>query len=118
MRGIRGATCLQADDAAEMRDAVAELVVEMLARNDVSHQDLVTVLLTSTPDLTCDFPAAAARKAGIGDTPVLCAQEIDVQGALARVVRILMLADIETPKDRVVHVYLRGAEALRPDLPR
>lgn len=116
LRGIRGAIVLSADDAAEMSDAVVELLTEMLQRNGIEHDDLVSIIFTATPDLHCAFPAAAARTLGLGDVPLLCAQEIDVAGALPRVVRVLVHADIERPRAQIAHVYLRGAEALRQDL--
>ena len=116
LRAVRGATRLSADDRAEMAEAVVELVGEMLARNEVSTDDLVSVIFTCTPDLVSDFPAAAARTLGLGDVPLLCAQEMAVPGALERVVRVM--AHVETPRERsqIAHVYLRGAEALRRDL--
>ena len=116
MRAIRGAVCLAADDPAEMRDAVGELLVAMLERNGVVTDDVVSVILTSTPDLTSAFPAAGARLVGFAEVPLLCALEIDVAGALERVVRILMHVDTATPRPQIQHVYLRGAEVLRADL--
>lgn len=116
MRGIRGATCLQRDDAAEMADAVGELLGQMLSRNDIANDDVVSVLLTCTPDLTSAFPAAGARAFGLVDTPLMCAQEMDVDGALPRVVRILAHVETATPRSAIEHVYLRGAEVLRQDL--
>lgn len=116
MRGIRGATCLQRDDAQEMAEAVAELLGEMLTRNRVHNQDVVSVILTCTPDLTSAFPAAGARTFGLTDTPLMCAQEMDVDGALERVVRILAHVESSTPRSQIQHVYLRGAEVLRQDL--
>jgi chorismate mutase len=116
MRGIRGATCLQHDDAREMAEAVAELLGEMLTRNGVRNDDVVSVILTCTPDLTSAFPAAGARDFGLTDTPLMCAQEMDVHGALERVVRILAHVESEIPRAQIQHVYLRGAEVLRQDL--
>jgi len=116
MRGIRGATCLQADDAEEMRQAVRELLAEIMTRNGLTADQLVSIILTSTPDLTSAFPASGARDFGLTDVPLLCAQEIDVAGALPRVVRVLAHAEVEGPRSAVVHVYLRGAEVLRQDL--
>jgi chorismate mutase len=115
-RAIRGATRLTADDPAEMAEAVVELVSAMLERNDLDQDALISVIFTATPDLVCMFPAAAARGLGLGDVPLLCAQEIDVAGALTRVVRVLVHAELDRPRTDVVHVYLRGAEALRQDL--
>lgn len=118
MRAIRGAVCLQQDDPDEMREAVSELLTTMLARNSVTTDEVISVLLTSTPDLVSAFPAVAARDCGFSDVPLLCAQEIDVRGALARVVRVMMHVDSDLPRSQVEHVYLRGAQALRPDLRR
>jgi chorismate mutase len=116
IRAIRGATCLQHDDAAEMAEAVTELLSELLKRNEIETDDLVSVLFTATPDLHSAFPAAAARGVGLADVPLICAQEIDVNGAMEKVVRIMV--HVQTPKTRadIKHVYLRGAEALRQDI--
>jgi chorismate mutase len=116
VRGIRGATCLQLDDAQEMFDAVGELLAHMLERNRISTEDVISLFLTCTPDLTSAFPAAGARAFGLVDTPLMCAQEMDVQGALPRVVRIMAHVQTDTPRGEIEHVYLRGAEVLRQDL--
>jgi chorismate mutase len=116
VRALRGATQLTADDAAEMADAVVELLREMLDRNGMTVDDLISIIFTATPDLTSEFPAAAARTLGLGDVPLLCAQEIDVAGAVPRVVRVMAHAESWRPRDEIVHVYLRGAEVLRRDL--
>lgn len=116
MRGIRGATVLQDDDAQEMTEAVTELVTAMLARNSLTTDELISILFTATPDLQCAFPAAAARSLGLADVPLICAQELDVHGAMPRVVRVLAHAECDLPRSEVQHVYLRGAEALRQDL--
>jgi len=116
VRAIRGATRLTADDPAEMTEAVIELVEAMLERNAMTTEDLVSMVFTATPDLVCMFPAAAARGLGLGDVPLICAQEIAVVGALSRVVRVMAHAHLERPRSEVVHVYLRGAEVLRQDL--
>jgi chorismate mutase len=116
VRAIRGATCLELDELGHMRDRVVELVQEMLDRNGLGVDDLISVIFTATPDLRSDFPAAAARSVGLGDVPMLCAQELDVPGALAKVVRVLAHAQLEVARSEVAHVYLRGAEVLRQDL--
>jgi chorismate mutase len=116
VRAVRGATALTADDRDEMLEAVSELLSELLERNRLRLDDLISVVFTVTPDLRSEFPALAARKLGMGDVPLLCAQEIDVFGALPRVVRVM--AHVETELDRadIRHVYLRGTEVLRKDL--
>jgi len=116
VRAIRGATRLSADDPVEMSEAVVELVTAMLERNDVDRADLISALFTATPDLVSMFPAAAARGLGLGDVPLICAQEIDVAGALTRVVRVMAHVETDRPRAEIAHVYLRGAEVLRQDL--
>jgi chorismate mutase len=116
MRAVRGATRLEVDDADHMRERVVELVGEMLERNELTPDDLVSVIFTVTQDLRSDFPAASARLLGLGSVPLICAQEIDVEGALTRVVRVLAHAETDKPRSEIAHVYLRGAEVLRKDL--
>lgn len=116
IRALRGATQLSADSAAEMTEAVVELLTALFDRNDLSTDDLVSIIFTSTPDLRSAFPAACARTLGIGEVPLICAQELDVEGALPRVVRVMVHAELDRPRGDVVHVYLRGAEVLRQDL--
>lgn len=116
VRALRGATRLSDDNASEMRDAVVELLSAMLSRNGLTTADLISVLFTSTPDLVAGFPAGAARQLDIGDVPLICAQEIDVAGAMPRVVRVMAHVECDLPRSGVTHVYLRGAEALRVDL--
>ena len=116
VRAIRGATQLTADDPAEMADAVQELISTMLERNGIGPDALVSIILTATADLRSTFPATAARGLGLGDVPLLSAQEIDVEGALPRVVRVMAHAEMDAPRGMVRHVYTRGAEVLRQDL--
>lgn len=115
-RAIRGATGLQADDAAEMREAVIELLTQILDRNGLTQDALISILFTASPDLHCAFPAAAAREIGLVDVPLICAAEIDVTGAMAKTVRVMVHAEMNVPRSEVKHVYLRGTEALRTDL--
>jgi chorismate mutase len=117
LRGLRGASTCAANTAEEISDVTQELLLEMLKRNDVSHDDVVSVLFTTTPDLTATFPATAARGVGFGDVPLLCASEIDVPGAKPLTVRVLMHAYTERARGDLRHVYLRGAQTLRDDLP-
>ena len=115
-RAIRGATCLQQDDAQEMAEAVTELLSEILARNEVGLDDLVSIFFTATPDLHSAFPAAAARGIGLADVPLMCAQELDVVGAMEKVIRVMLHVQTSSPRSEIKHVYLRGAEALRKDI--
>ena len=116
IRAIRGATCLQRDDATEMAEAVTELLHEVMSRNSISSDDFVSVLFTSTTDLHSAFPAAAARGVGLADVPLICAQEIDVTGAMEKVVRVMVHVETSKSRGEIKHVYLRGAEALRLDI--
>jgi chorismate mutase len=116
MRAIRGATQLDSDDRDHLLVSVEELIREIFVQNDVDTDKLVSMILTATPDLHSEFPALAARQLGIGDVPLLCAQEIDVVGAMPRVIRVMMHLESDLSRSEIRHVYLRGAAALRRDL--
>jgi chorismate mutase len=116
VRGIRGATVLTKDDPVEMRSAVTELLTQMLSENQLSKSDLISIIFTATADLKSEFPAVAAREIGLGEIPLLCAVEIDVPGALAKVVRVLMHANSDKDHKQINHIYLRGAQVLRKDI--
>jgi chorismate mutase len=117
VRAIRGATQVAADDRDLVLEATAELVREVLRRNDLSTDDLVSVFFTATPDLRSEFPAYAARAIGFTDIPLMCAVEIDVVGAMPRVIRLMAHVNSDVPRADVRHVYLHGAQALRRDVP-
>jgi chorismate mutase len=116
IRAIRGATKLVSDDAAEMEQAVSELLLEMVARNSIQLEDLVSVFFTATPDIKSAFPAAAARKLGWKDVPLMCSVEMDVVNSLKPVIRVMMHAKVSRRRNEIQHVYLRGAEVLRLDI--
>jgi chorismate mutase len=116
VRAIRGATQVDEDDRELLLAATAELVAVVLERNALTQDDLISIVFTTTPDLRSEFPAYAARLAGITDVPLLCASEIDVPGALPRVVRLLAHVQTTATRAEIRHVYLRGAAALRTDL--
>src|SRR5437764_11201723 len=118
VRALRGATQVERNERDDVIDATAELVREVLTRNRLEPDQLISVIFTATPDLTAEFPAYAARAMGITDVPFLCAAEIGVPGAMPRVVRLLAHVDTERGREDIRHVYLRGAAALRTDLPR
>lgn len=116
VRAIRGATQLEADSVEEMRDAVVDLLTVLFSENEISHDDLVSILFTATPDIHSDFPAAAARTLDLGSIPLICAQEIDVEGALPRIVRVMVHAYSHRSHSEIKHVYRRGAQSLRKDI--
>lgn len=118
VRALRGATQVERDDRDAIIEATAELVREVLVRNSLTAEDLISVIFTTTSDLTAEFPAYAARTIGIVDVPFLCAGEIDVPGAMPRVVRLMAHVEADFTRAQARHVYLRGAAALRTDLPR
>jgi len=116
VRAIRGAVQLDHDERDHLLASVDELIREILGQNELEHDDLISLVFTATPDLHSEFPALAARQLGIGDVPLLCAQELDIDGAMPRVIRVLVHAETGRTKADVRHVYLRGAAALRRDL--
>ncbi|MFI5035780.1 MAG: chorismate mutase [Acidimicrobiales bacterium] len=117
LRALRGATTCGNDSAQEISAATQELLVALMVRNDLDHDDVVSVIFTTTPDLRATFPATAARDVGFGDVPLLCATEIDVPGAMVRCIRVLMHVYSTRERTALVHVYLRDAQSLRDDLP-
>jgi monofunctional chorismate mutase, gram positive type, clade 1 len=116
VRAIRGAIQVDANDREMVLAGVTELVTEVMERNQLSTDDVISVIFTATPDLTAEFPALAARKVGFHDVPLICASEIDVPGALPRVVRLMAHVETDRPRHEIHHVYLRGAVALRVDI--
>ena len=116
VRALRGATTVASNDAAAIKAATAELLEAMIERNEVAHDDLISVVFTATKDLNAEFPALAARGMGIPDVPLLCAQEIEVPGAVERCIRVLMHLYTERDYASLRHVYLGEARHLRTDL--
>ncbi|WP_328388037.1 chorismate mutase [Streptomyces sp. NBC_00400] len=116
VRAVRGAVQLERDDAEHMQQQVGELLTALLERNGLCADDLISVWFTATPDLHSDFPAAAARALGITDVPLICAQELDITGAMERVVRVLAHVETGLSKAGIAHVYLGAAGALRKDI--
>ena len=114
VRAIRGAIQVDADDRDAILEGTAELVTAVMTRNDLTPDDVISVLFTVTPDLTAEFPALAARKLGFHAVPLMCATEIPVTRAMPRVVRLMAHVDTERPRAQIQHVYLRGAVAPPP----
>jgi chorismate mutase len=117
LRALRGATTVDADTEEQIDERVTALLREMLERNAVDHDDLVSIIFTATDDIRSKFPATAARTVGLGDVPLLCARELDIEGATPMCVRILMHLTTERSRTELRHVYLEGARGLRDDLP-
>ncbi|HSE55741.1 MAG TPA: chorismate mutase [Nocardioidaceae bacterium] len=116
VRAVRGATQLDVDDREHMLERVAEMVTDVMEANSLDVDDFISVIFTATPDLVSEFPAYAARRLGFGDVPLICARELDVSGAMPRVVRMLAHVETDLPRKEITHVYLHGAAALRSDL--
>lgn len=118
MRALRGATTLDADTREQVMERTGTLMTTLLERNGLEIDDLVSVIFTATDDIRSEFPAAAARAVGINQTPLLCARELSVDGAVTLCIRVLVHAYTDKPSDELRHVYLERAEPLRTDLPR
>jgi chorismate mutase len=118
VRAVRGATQLVDDTREQMLDRVAEMVTEVMAANRLDVDDFISVVFTATSDLVAEFPAYAARQLGFGEVPLLCARELEIEGSMPRVVRMLAHVESELPRADITHVYLHGAAALRTDLTR
>jgi chorismate mutase len=112
---VRGATKARSNDPGAIIEAAEELMRELMTRNDLGPERMVCCIFTATHDLNAQFPAVAARNVGLDQVPLLCAQEIDVPGAMPSVIRALVqyyAADDHEP----VHIYLGEAQKLRSDL--
>lgn len=116
IRGIRGATSVDSNDADTIIAATRELLERIVAANGLRAGDLASVIFTATPDLDAAYPARAAREMGWVYVPLLCMQEMAVAGSLPRCVRVLALWNTDLPPERMRHVYLGQARTLRPDL--
>jgi chorismate mutase len=117
LHALRGAITCADDSKSEIEEKTQRLVKELLARNEVEHDDLVSVIFTMTSDLRSEFPATAARSVGLGDVPLLCARELDIEHGMPRCIRVLVHCYSDRRRDELHHVYLEGARALRDDLP-
>jgi chorismate mutase len=115
LRALRGAITVDANEADAILSATEELVHEVMTRNELDPEQMVSCIFTCTNDLDAEFPAVAARNLGLSSVPLLCAREIDVPGALPRVIRLLLHCYAD-PEAELRHVYLREAESLRRDL--
>ena len=112
---LRGAISVSRDDAQEILDATTELMGEIMRRNALEPEQVVSCIFTVTDDLTAEFPAVAARALGFERVPLLCAREIPVPGSLQRVIRVLIHYYAQDTHESK-HVYLGEAASLRADL--
>lgn len=117
VRGIRGATTVERDDAELVLEATGELLEEMLRANGIDDfEPIAAIFFTTTPDICSTFPAEAARRLGMNLVPLLCNQEIPVPNRVPRAIRVMMQLNTRKSQAEMRHIYLRGAKSLRPDL--
>ncbi len=116
LRAARGAIRVPSDDGDALLGSTERLLSAVLQRNSIDPEDLVSIMFTATDDLRAAFPAEAARRMGLGRVPLMCAQEIPVEGSMPSVIRILVHFHSDRTLDEVEHVYLDGAESLRDDV--
>jgi chorismate mutase len=117
VRALRGATTIDVDSPEHIKERVVALLAEMLDRNEVGHDDLISIFFTATEDVVSTFPASAARAYGLGDVPLICARELSVEGGTPRCIRVMAHLTTERSRGQLHHVYLEGARGLRDDLP-
>ena len=116
MQGIRGAITVERNDKEEIIAAVVELLSKMQEKNGFQTEDVGAAIFSATDDLTAGFAAVGARKLGWVTVPLFGAQEQDVEDALEKCIRVLLLVNTDKKQREIEHVYLRGAKVLRPDL--
>lgn len=116
VRAVRGATQLETDEREHLLARVAEMVRGVMEANELTLDDFISIIFTSTSDLKSEFPAYAARQLGFHDVPLICARELEISGSMPRVVRMMAHVETHLTRPEVTHVYLHGAAALRRDL--
>src|SRR5438874_12828398 len=115
LRGLRGATTAAANTGPAILDATAELLRGLQQANGFQHEDVESAIFTSSPDLTAEYPARAARLLGWSDVPLLCPAEVAVPDGVPRCIRVLLHFYTAKPQRELKHMYLREAAKLRPD---
>lgn len=116
VRGVRGATTVEANSVEAILDATRELLTAMIKANDIDAESVASAFFTTTPDLNAEFPAVAARDMGWNHVALLCGHEMNKPGGLPMCLRILLHVNTDKPPREIRHVYLRGARVLRPDI--
>ncbi len=115
-RGVRGATTAEGNTSQQILKATLELLALMIRANDIRQEDVASAVFTTTVDLDAEFPALAARQLGWLNVALMCGHELSVPGALPRCIRVLLHWNTEKTADEIVHVYVKEAAKLRPDL--
>jgi len=116
VRAVRGAIQLDVDEREHVLSSTRELVSTVLSANSLTKDDVISIFFTATSDVHSEFPAVAARELGLGDVPLMCAQELAIAGAMPMVIRCMAHVNTTLARGQITHVYLRGATALRRDL--
>lgn len=116
VRAVRGATTVDSDTAEQITARIGELLGEMMTANRLELADLISVIFTATDDITALFPATGAREFGFGAVPLMCAQELHIEGGKPLCLRVMMHVNTQRAADEVRHVYLHDAADLRDDL--
>lgn len=116
LRGVRGAITVDENTKEEILSRTQELLRAIVTVNDIHTDDIASAIFTVTDDLNAEFPAVAARTIGWIHIPLLCSREIPIPGSLGMCVRVLLHINTNKKQDEIVHVYLRDAKKLRPDI--
>lgn len=118
LRGVRGATVATENSKDAIVEATRQLLLKIVELNGIEHEDIASAFFSTTPDLTAEFPAIAARQIGWTDTALMCMHEMSVPNGLKLCVRVLVHWNTTKRADEIRHIYTNGAEKLRPDLIR
>lgn len=116
VRAVRGAVTVEDNSSSEIIQQTQILLEEIISRNEIAEEDIISAVFTVTPDLNAAFPAAAARNIGWTNIALMCMNEIAVPGSLEKCIRVMVHINSEKSNKEIRHVYLKGARVLRPDL--
>ena len=116
MRGIRGAITVEKNKSENIIAAASRLIKEIIETNQVSTEEIVSIIFTATKDLNQEYPAVAARKLGYKNIPLMCYQELNVENSLSKCIRVMIYINRSSDPEAINHVYLKKAKSLRPDL--
>ena len=117
VRAVRGATTVEQDTPESITERVVTLLRQILERNELVEDDLISILFTATEDIVSTFPATAARSMGLGAVPLICARELAIAGSVPHCIRVMLHVTTQLSRHEIHHVYLEGAQGLRDDLP-
>ncbi|HEY9061782.1 MAG TPA: chorismate mutase [Pseudobacteroides sp.] len=116
VRALRGATTVKNNDSNEILEETKILLTDIVEKNNINEDDVISIIFSVTKDLNAAFPAVAARKMGWTNVALFCTNEMDVPGSLSKCIRVLLHINTEKGNKDLIHVYLNGAKILRPDL--